>query len=109
MPETFLTNHAPDFLKVYDEFYKQTQYKMTAFEKCEDPNNQDLFGFNVTYPTDTYYPKGNFSLKLWYFDYFLIVKFSSYQLLIITSIQGPCVENLFISLPASILEILAHH
>ena len=64
IPETFLTNHAPDFLKVYDEFYKQTQYKMTAFEKCEDPNNQDLFGFNVTYPTDTYYPKGNLSLKL---------------------------------------------
>ena len=58
IPETFLTNHAPGFLKVYGEFYKQNQYKMTAFEKCEDPNNKDPFGFDVQYPTDTYYPKG---------------------------------------------------
>ena len=58
MPKTFLENNAPGFLKVYDEYYKQVQYKMTAFEKCEDPNNVDLFGFEVQYPTDTYYPKG---------------------------------------------------
>ena len=31
MPKTFLSNHASGFLKVYDEFYKQVQYKMTAF------------------------------------------------------------------------------
>ena len=58
MPKTFLENNAPGFLKVYDEYYKQVQYKMTAFEKCEDPNNVDPFGFEVLYPTDTYYPKG---------------------------------------------------
>ena len=58
MPKTFLEKNAPGFLKVYDEYYKQVQYKMTAFEKCEDPNNVDLFGFEVQYPTDTYYPKG---------------------------------------------------
>ena len=62
MPETFLTNHAPGFLKVYDEFYKQVQYKMTAFQKCEDPNNKDPFGFDVQYPTDTYYPRGMFAV-----------------------------------------------
>ena len=67
MPETFLTNHASTYLKVYDEFYKQAQYKMSVFEKCEDPNDQDAFGFNITYPTNTYYPKGTYSFNfcLW--------------------------------------------
>ena len=63
MPETFLTNHASAYLKVYDEFYKQAQYKMSVFEKCEDPNDQDAFGFNITYPTNTYYPKGTYSFN----------------------------------------------
>ena len=58
MPERYLQNHAPAFLDIYDKFYKQTQYKMDIFEKCEDPNNVDEFGIEVEYPTNTYYPPG---------------------------------------------------
>ena len=31
---------------------------MDVMEKCEDPNNYDIFGFNVTYPTNPYFPPG---------------------------------------------------
>ena len=32
---------------------------MDVMEKCEDPNNYDIFGFNVTYPnTNLYFPPG---------------------------------------------------
>ena len=60
IPEKFLKNHAATYLNenVYSDFYKQIQYRMEVFEKCEDPNNLDAFGSAVQYPTDTYYPPG---------------------------------------------------
>ena len=40
---------------------------MDVMEKCEDPNNYDIFGFNVTYPnTNPYFPPGiNFYIDLY--------------------------------------------
>jgi len=73
MPKAFLENNAPGFLKVYDEYYKQVQYKMTAFEKCEDPNNVDPFGFEVLYPTDTYYPKGTMCAKPFFLSHLAFI------------------------------------
>ena len=63
IPEKFLKNHAATYLNenVYSDFYKQIQYRMEVFEKCEDPNNLDAFGSAVQYPTDTYYPPGNYA------------------------------------------------
>ena len=77
IPYQFLEKNAPGFAKIYDEFFKQQvrlecetyyaklfylvilqQYKMDVMEKCEDPNNYDPFGFNVTYPTNPYFPPG---------------------------------------------------
>ena len=61
IPEKFLKNHAATYSNenVYNNFYKQIQYRMEVFDKCEDPNNLDPFGSAVQYPTDTYYPPGS--------------------------------------------------
>ena len=62
----FLTSHAPNFLNDYGDFYKQYQYQMEVWEKCNQDENvayvDDGFG-NVfvemaAYFTETYYPPG---------------------------------------------------
>ena len=39
-------------------FYPHQHYKMNIMDKCDDPNNYDQFGYNVTYPTNPYFPPG---------------------------------------------------
>ena len=77
LPTTFLQNHAQNFLDGYDDFYKQYQYKMEVWKKCNQDENTKIarpdkdFQFNygiefpgpyrpydVEYRTNTYYPQG---------------------------------------------------
>ena len=61
IPKKFLENHAPDFLNEYGDFYKQYQYQMEVWEKC---NQLTALEANfATYPTDTYYPPGKSAIQ----------------------------------------------
>ena len=71
LPQKFLENHASNFLNGYSDFYKQYQYQMEVWEKCnQDENiiyvrpsgniNAALEATNITYPTETYYPPGEY-------------------------------------------------
>ena len=62
IPRPFLEKYAPDHLKVFGDFYKQTQFKMNVHEKCEDPK-VDSFGFPLHPPTNTFYPSGKTIVK----------------------------------------------
>ena len=64
IPKKFLTSYAPNFLNDYGDFYKQYQYQMEVWQKCnQDENIIYVNGGNVertetNYPTNTYYPPG---------------------------------------------------
>ena len=71
LPRKFLENHASNFLNGYSDFYKQYQYQMEVWNKCnQDENviyerpfgdvNAALVATNITYPTETYYPPGEY-------------------------------------------------
>ena len=57
IPRPFLEKYAPGYLKVFGDFYKQTQFKMDVHEKCADPK-VNSFGFPLNPPTNTFYPSG---------------------------------------------------
>ena len=69
IPPIFLQNHAPNFLDSYEDFYKQYQYQMEVWKKCNQyenigrarpsaDNNAPYRTYAVNNPTNTYYPQG---------------------------------------------------
>ena len=69
IPPIFLQNHAPNFLDSYEDFYKQYQYRMEVWKKCNQDenigrarpsadNNAAFRSYAVNNPTNTYYPQG---------------------------------------------------
>ena len=78
LPTTFLQNHASNFLDGYDDFYKQYQFQMEVWKKCNQDENTKIARpmgntfvtnyditfpdqyrpYDVGYPTNTYYPQG---------------------------------------------------
>merc|ERR1719189_3078149 len=66
IPKDFLEQNAPAFVKVYDEFFKQQQYRMEILERCDDPNNYDANGLLVKYPTNPVYPPGTVCARTFY-------------------------------------------
>merc|ERR1712037_64735 len=55
-PLHFLEKYGEGYIPFYSDFFKQWHYRMKIQEKCADPTKTTLYGLNVTYPSNTYYP-----------------------------------------------------
>ena len=72
IPYHILSESAPEFTKIYSNFFKQSQIKMEIFERCQDGNDlgrsngiwESGFVIPANYPTNTYYPPGMWHILL---------------------------------------------
>jgi len=53
---SFIEKYAGGYNESYEDFFKQWHYKMEIQESCADPVKTQVFGLNVNFPSNTYYP-----------------------------------------------------
>ena len=58
IPFHILSQQAPEYTTFYREFFKQAQYEMDIFARCEGANSLMVTGAPAQFPTNTYYPPG---------------------------------------------------
>ena len=62
-PLSFLQKFGSGFVPYYSDFFKQWHYSMDILERCMDPTVSQLFGLDIRFPSDTYYPPATVCAK----------------------------------------------
>jgi len=57
-PFHFIEERAEGYLPFYRDFFKQWHYKMDILPKCQDPQLDGVFGGELEFPSNTFYPPG---------------------------------------------------
>ena len=57
-PLYFLEAYGEGFAPFLRDFYKQWHYGMDIAVTCKDPTVSQLFGLNISFPSNSYYPPG---------------------------------------------------
>merc|ERR1712106_1025585 len=53
----------PFVIRKWSDLFKQFHYKMEIIDKCKDPENIQVFGKELQYPSNSSYPAGTICAK----------------------------------------------